>query len=270
MTPIEQALRTALEQIARLQAGADARPIAAETLKKLAQHEAEAANAARSTGGLPVVFKDVGPEHEMELALEVSRDGVQVQLWDSGRKLYDHFHPAPVLSSDDGEGAYAIHPPALPKYMPSMPFSSPEDLWDHAVLTGWRAAQEDDLRIGVSVEPEGTYVQVWGGELKLYGQFHEMPGSAAGPAAAPTWSADEVADFLGTSGKVEEARVSLIARVVGMALRHTNPNEALLFQIERLQALLPEPHRVHVQRHLAWHKAGRPHVEVRPLVPSNG
>jgi hypothetical protein len=37
------------------------------------------------------------------------------------------------------------------------------------------ASAGEDFHIGVSVEPNGTYVQLWDGETKLYAHFHEMP-----------------------------------------------------------------------------------------------
>jgi hypothetical protein len=53
----------------------------------------------------------------------------------------------PTQPQPDATGCERIHPPELPKFMPDFPFASMQDCWDHAVLTGWRAAQPQQVEV---------------------------------------------------------------------------------------------------------------------------
>lgn len=83
------------------------------------------------------------------------------------------------------------------------------------------------------------------------------------------WTVEELSDFLHVPSKLDDARADAAARVLSLAIRGAPPSEALMFNIKRLQALLPKHHREHIQRHVDWHEAGREVVPVRAILPAN-
>lgn len=78
------------------------------------------------------------------------------------------------------KGGYMIDSPEFRKLVTDVRSSSLawEPLIEHIEFYV-SAMLEHDYHVGVSVEPNGTYVQVWDGETRLHHDWYEMPGCEA-------------------------------------------------------------------------------------------